>query len=177
MKDELQFHTCSSDIKKINGLKQFDCGDKIINGYLRDNFLSHIQNSSRAGGMLLNGADSDKIVAFYAISTVTINSREYSASFTKKFPNNIPVLKVWMIGVDKTYQSQGIGKKLIATIFAKAIESAKNTGCVGIVLDAVENRISFYESFGFIQLEMAKPDGSLPMFIKLDEIIASSTQQ
>lgn len=177
MKDGLQFHTCSNDTKKINGLKQFDCGEPIINSYLKNNYLSHIQNSSRAGGILLDGTNSNTIVAFYAISTVTINSRDFENSFSKKFPNNIPVLKIWMVGVDKNYQSQGIGTRLLGTIFIKAIESAKNTGCVGIVLDAVVNRISFYQALGFKQLEDTKPDGSLPMFISLAEISAATAQR
>ncbi len=117
------------------------------------------------------------IVAFYAISTVTIHSRDFENSFSKKFPHNIPALKIWMIGVDKAYQSRGLGKKLMATIFTKAIESAKNTGCVGIILDAVQNRISFYESLGFVPLANTNPDGSLPMFISLAEISEAITQK
>lgn len=77
--------------------------------------------------MILNEVDSYKIVVFYAISTVTINFREHNHSFSKKFPNSTPVLKICMIGVDKRYQSHELGKKLIETIFTKAAESAKNT--------------------------------------------------
>lgn len=172
MGNGLEYYICSSNVKAINGRRQFDCGEKVINNYLRDNFLDHIQNSSRGGVIVLDTQDNNKIIGFYCISPVVLHAKENPSFFSKGFPNSIPVLKVWMIGVDKNYQNQHIGRELMA-IAIEGVMTAKKTGCVAIILDAAPNKINFYQNLGFKQFQPINPDGSLPMILKIEDIEAS----
>ncbi len=73
-----------------------------------------------------------------------------------------------MLGVDKSLQGKGIGKRLLRDVFLKVYQISKLAGCIGIYLLAEKEAISFYEKLGFIAI---KDDEPLPMFLTLDVIL------
>lgn len=79
------------------------------------------------------------------------------------------------MAVDKRYTGQGVGLKLLKSIFILAREMEKLAGCVGVVVDAKPNAVSFYERFGFVPfdtLEGALGERPVPvtMFLPLGSI-------
>ena len=44
----------------------------------------------------------------------------------------VPVVKLSMLGVDKSLQGQGIGKRLLRDVFLKVYQISQLAGCTGI---------------------------------------------
>ena len=73
-----------------------------------------------------------------------------------------------MLGVDKSLQGQGIGKRLLRDVLLKVCQVSKLAGCAGVYLLAEKDAISFYENLGFAGI---KNDEPLPMFLSIDLIL------
>ncbi|MCK5537069.1 MAG: GNAT family N-acetyltransferase, partial [Bacteroidales bacterium] len=85
-------------------------------------------------------------------------------------PPVVPVIKLNMLGVDKSLQKQGIGKKLLQDALLKVVDISKIAGCKGLYLLAEKDAVSFYEKLGFVALKHTVP---LPMFLNIEEILES----
>lgn len=97
----------------------------------------------------------NKIIGFATISSGEITAEALSKKLRKRLPNYpLPILRLSRLAVDKQYQGQSLGKQLLKTIFRLAIEMRQQYGCVGIVVDAKPDAITFYQSLGFIALEL-----------------------
>lgn len=172
----LRFQKCNEKTT-LKDKNKFDCGHSLLNNYLKDNFLKNIKNGSYGGGIIIDETKEDKVVAFFSVSGMHLIFDDYTYlknAADQKLPKKIPILKLWMIAVDKSYQSQGIGKFLMREVFLMSIRISSESGCIAVCLDAAEHSIPFYESLGFLKLQEEKnEDGSLPMFILTGTLKAS----
>ncbi len=90
-----------------------------------------------------------------------MNIEALKLSEFKKFPNYpLPILRIARLGVDKRYQSQGVGGQLLKKMFYLALELEALVGCVGIFVDAKDDAISFYKKYAFEIAPLV--DGELP---------------
>lgn len=66
----------------------------------------------------------------------------------------LPVLRPARLAVDQPFQGRGLGRRLAAYAFAVALQVRVAAGCVGVVVDALPGRESFYAELGFAELEL-----------------------
>ena len=117
-------------------------------------------------------------VAASSIERVTIPN----ARLRKRLPSYpLPVLRLARLGVDLRAQGLGIGQALLRHVLGLAIEQRERFGCVGVVVDAKQESLAFYESLGFQPLEGVR-EGLLvseprPMFLGIATIAATITPQ
>jgi GNAT superfamily N-acetyltransferase len=64
---------------------------------------------------------------------LTASSKKISVNKKKPY-EDLPVLRISRLAVDKNHQNKGIGKKLLKFAFNKALELKDNFGCIGIVV-------------------------------------------
>jgi len=104
---------------------------------------------------------SQNILGYATVTSSSMNIKELKLSEFKKFPNYpLPIFRIARLGIDKRYQSQGIGGKLLRKMLYLAIELEELVGCVGILVDAKDDAIGFYKRYSF---EIAPVvDGELP---------------
>ena len=94
------------------------------------------------------------ILGFVTVSIAVLVNDDIENILKKRLPNYpLPVLKISRLAVDKKYQNLGIGRKLLKAMFEFAIEQKNKTGCIGVVVDAKKEAVSFYKKLGFICLE------------------------
>jgi ribosomal protein S18 acetylase RimI-like enzyme len=87
----------------------------------------------------------------------------------------VPVLRVVRLAVDAKYQGRGIGKALLRFCFELAEKLRDEYGFVGVIVDAKQEAIAFYEKFGFFQVAAVEGlDGNvprpMPMYLPLNAI-------
>ena len=75
-----------------------------------------------------------------------------------------------MLGVDKAYKHQDLGRRLLKQALLITKQSAVRMGCYGLYLDADPSAIGFYERLGFLPLEGDKSPQPSPMFISVGSI-------
>ena len=66
----------------------------------------------------------------------------------------LPVLRLARLAVDEGLQGRGLGRRLAACALAVALQVRAAAGCVGVVVDALPSRVSFYAELGFVELEL-----------------------
>jgi GNAT superfamily N-acetyltransferase len=87
----------------------------------------------------------------------------------------LPVLRVARLGVDRRAQGQGIGTGLVMYACELAVVQAELLGCVGLTVDALRPSAAFYESLGFIRIDLVSGGGAsrprpVPMFLGIGKI-------
>jgi predicted N-acetyltransferase YhbS len=65
-------------------------------------------------------------------------------------PDPIPVVVLGRLAVDRSYQSQGIGRALVQDASQRVIQAAGILGIRGLIVHALSNEAkAFYERIGF----------------------------
>jgi len=152
--------------KTYKGIKTFDCNNEMINRFVQKNLKKRVKRHFSQAYVLL---DNERFVGFYTLDTFSIAKDDFEfENRLSGLPPIVPVIKLGMLGVDKSLQGQGIGKRLIRDMFVKVYQISKLAGCAGIYLLAEKDAINFYKTLGFVAI---KDDEPLPMFLKINLIL------
>jgi len=151
------------------GQKEFDCNNKMINRFVKKNLKKRVKRHLSQAYVLLD--ENERFVGFYTLDSFAIAKNDFELEENKPslgLPPIVPVVKLSMIGIDKSLQGKGLGKRLLRDVFLKVYQISQLAGCVGLYLLAEKEAIPFYENLGFIKIKDDKP---LPMFLKIDIIL------
>ena len=66
----------------------------------------------------------------------------------------LPVLRIARLAVDGAAKGQGVGSLLLRAVLGLGQKMSEELGCVGVVVDAKPEAVSFYEKLGFTRLEL-----------------------
>ena len=152
-------------IEKLNRFHKkdgFDCGHELLNDFLKKYAY---QNQHRyLVGVTYVIHINNQIIGYITLTASSI--RKITLNKNKPY-EDIPILRLARLAVDKNYQNKGIGKKLLKFAVYKALELKENFGCVGIVADAKEEAVGFYKKFGFIGIQSIERSLTFPMFLSI----------
>jgi len=144
--------------------------DRFFHKYAGQNqFRHHI-------GTTYVAADGDQLLGFATVSPSEIDVERISAARRKRLPEYpMPVLRLARLAVDEKAQGRGVGHVLLKAGFVLARELATDYGCVGVVVDAKSEAVSFYERYGFVEFptvsgELGDRPEPQPMFLELGAI-------
>ncbi|MGB0385234.1 MAG: GNAT family N-acetyltransferase [Ardenticatenaceae bacterium] len=129
-------------------------------------------------GVTYIATDEESIYGYVTVATGSIEKEILPKG--SKLPRNypLPILRLGRMAVDARYQGQGIGKMLLRYVFLLALKQKELVGCVGIVVDAKQEAIAFYQKYGFQMLskivegEVKGHPSSIPMFLSIKSIPA-----
>ncbi|MGP7732881.1 GNAT family N-acetyltransferase [Oceanimonas smirnovii] len=171
---EVNFEIKAFSNEKKKDLNGFDCGDKILNNCLINGKIKELTNQKIVTCMLLMDLSNSKVVGFYTLKNHSLARGDFE--ITGKY-QSIPVTKLDMLAVDKIYQGQGLGIKLLRQAISNALEASKHVGSNGIYLEAVEDKVEFYSRLGFTVIGEAKTHSSgnslVPMYLSMLKVRAA----
>jgi GNAT superfamily N-acetyltransferase len=116
------------------------------------------------------------VLGFATVAASELVVADLPAGKRKRLPHYpLPVLRLARLAVDERAQGRGIGSALLRAVFTLAHRMASDFGCIGVVVDAKPDAISFYERLGFVPLEahagqLGDRPEPLPMFLELGAI-------
>jgi predicted N-acetyltransferase YhbS len=89
-----------------------------------------------------------------------------------------PILRLARLAVDQRHHGRGIGKKLVWFVLSESLKMNSEFGCVGVLVDALPDRVSFYEQLGFEEVRLAaglpvSALGTRTMFLPTKDIQAA----
>ena len=152
-------------LSKFHKREEFDCGNELLNNFLKK-YAYQNQNRYLIGVTYVVHID-NKIIGYITLSASSLKK----VTLNKNKPyDDIPVLRIGRIAVDKNYQNKGIGKRLLKFGINKALELKENFGCVGVVVDAKEEAVNFYKKFGFIEINTLEKHLTIPMFLSIKNL-------
>jgi len=135
-------------LSKEDNTSQFECGvvelDQFLKQYAKQNQFRHFIGTTYVA------ISKKQILGFVSVSAGSIRIDELSRIINKKMPlYPLPILRLTRMAIDKRYQHHGIGKQLLKFVLLLALKQKEQFGCFGLVVDAKENSMKFYEQFGF----------------------------
>ena len=165
----------------------FESGDLDLDRFFRrfagqNQFRHHI-------GTTYVAVEDGALLGFATVTASELLGAQLPAARRKKLPKYpLPVLRLARLAVSRTAQGRGVGSELLRAVFVLAHRMADDSdlvtvlqrmaddyGCVGVVVDAKEGAVTFYERLGFFLLEVER--GQLgdrpeprPMFLELGAI-------
>jgi GNAT superfamily N-acetyltransferase len=113
------------------------------------------------------------ILGFATVAASELTVARLSVASRKRLPAYpLPVLRLARLAVAERAQGQGVASALLKAMFAMARKMSEEMGCIGLVVDAKPDAVSFYEKLGFIRLEVTAGELGdrplpLPMFLEL----------
>ena len=155
--------------RSYKGYKTFDCGNEMINTFVRRSLKKRVKKHLSQAYALLD--DKERFVGFYTLDTFSI-AREILELSDRPggLPPAVPVIKLGMLGVDRSVQKKDLGPKLLRDALLNVAKISRIAGCAGLYLLAEEEAIGFYEKLGFVSLKQSTPR---PMFLHIRKILES----
>ncbi len=147
----------------------FSCGNIELDYYFQK-FAGQNQFKNYIGSNYVV-VDNKEILAFASVSTGEIYKESLPPETTKRLPGYpLPVIKLTRLGVKTTYQNSGLGKYLIRYIFRLSLEQKTKVGCFGVLVDAKDDAVSYYNKLGFTRLKTMNNTSTTPMFLSIRTI-------
>jgi ribosomal protein S18 acetylase RimI-like enzyme len=159
-------------LHKFHNREQFDCGVEVLNQFLKATARQHLQKgisrtfvlSNRLADPLEQQDSLKDIIGFFTLTICEISSEKLPSTLAKKYPLQVPAIRLARLAVDLKWQRQGIGEILMVEAMQRALLVADTAGGIGLFVDAKdESAQSYYARYGFIALE----DNPLEMFLPL----------
>ena len=123
------------------------------------------------------------MAGYATIAPGHIEIENLPAARRKRLPQYpLPILRLARLAVDRSFQGQGFGKQLLRFVLNLALQMAGNFGCVGVVVDAKSEAVSFYRRFGFIVLEVVEGESparplATAMFLSVRDVAAAAQER
>ena len=154
-------------LDKKHNRENFDCGNPILNNYLKTQAGQDIKRKLSACFVLSN--NKEVIQGYYTLSNHSTPLDVFPEKIQKKLPpsyRSIPATLLGRLAVDKNFQNKGIGKILLIDALKRCYEVSKEMGSFTVVVDPIDrNAAIFYKKYDFISL----PD-SKKMFIAIQSL-------
>lgn len=142
-------------------LESSDCADNDLNEFIRRDAKLY-QNQLLAVSYVLEVGENT--VGFFCVSNDRI-CKDDTNKWRKikdsvphpKRRNSYPAVKIGRLAIDKKFQRDGFGQKMLEYIKYLFLENNK-TGCRFLLVDAYSQSVNFYNKNGFIELSNDLPD-------------------
>ncbi len=130
----------------------FSCGVDLIDKLFKQSISKKIKNNRVRFWCATD--ESGILVGFYALLARSVLPDHAGNMAIQSDRNEIPIVYISLVGVDKNHQSQGIGGDLLMHAVRKCVMVSDNIGVAEIVLEVerdadVEKRVQFYKRYGF----------------------------
>ncbi|ATO65088.1 N-acetyltransferase [Mycobacterium avium subsp. hominissuis] len=125
----------------------FDCGNDVLNEWLRTKALHNQREGGSRTWVVLDGR---RVVAFYASSTAVLMRSRATKRAARNQPDPLPAVLLGRLAVDANHQGRGLAAALLKHFILKSLEVAELTG-VRLLLVHANNDTArrFYLRYGF----------------------------
>ena len=144
----------------------FDCGVESVDAYLKRSARQQTHKNLALIFVLVEDESSTEIIGFYTLLMGTVAC---SAFPLKGLPliGSAPIVLLAQLGVDRRWQGQGHGTRLLYGALSQVMLAADHVGCLAVVLNPVDDHAAqFYKSRGFLELG----DQSRRLFLPMSSI-------
>jgi len=156
-------------LSKLHNKKDFDCGVKALNFYLRTMASQHSRKGISRTYILTEEKNKTLILGYVTITACEIKSDTLPDQFSKKYPLIISGAKIGRLAVSKPYQKQGLGEQLLIYAMHQTIIVHNAVGLCGMIVDAKDDKAKeYYKKYGFIPL----PGLPLTLFLPIRSILS-----
>jgi len=145
--------------------KKFDCGEAILNDYLKTKISKDVERKANQPVFAVNAQN--EVVGFYTLSASSVEFANFPATLKNKIaPYPVSVALIGRLAVDNSMKGQGLGKELLFHAIDRAEEVGKKIGLRAVAVDAKNSSAEdFYLKYGFNYLITATTTFPKKLFI------------
>jgi ribosomal protein S18 acetylase RimI-like enzyme len=149
-------------------VRRFDCGNPILNAWLRDTAGQHIKKMLSKTYVLSDDATPDKILGFYTVAIrAMMPTLELPASMQRRLPKSVPCYTLARLAVASDAQGQGWGETLLAHAMRRIRNTAESVGGAFMFVDAKDDvAAALYAKYQFV----ATPGNRLMLVMPITDI-------
>ena len=149
-------------INADNTLSDFSCGVPLINQWARNRSATAVKHGTAV--TYVSRTTEGEAAGFYALSAYSVDRADVLGGWLRRnTPDRIPAVLIGMLGVDRRFQGEGLGWKLLQDAIMRAQSISRQLGSRAIVVDPYDEAArAFYAHFGFSPIP-----GSSSMYLKL----------
>lgn len=155
-------------INPDHDLSAFDCGEPVLNDWLKKRAL---KNESRFSRTYVLCDQNNIVVAYVCISAGAVERRAAPAKLKRNAPSSIPVSIIGRLAVDRNYAGKGLGSDMLSDAMRRIALASQTIGIGAVMIQAKDDAAkSFYERCAeFIEF----PDDSRTLFLPIETLIAA----
>jgi GNAT superfamily N-acetyltransferase len=149
-------------------LDNFDCGDKVLNDWLRSHALENDHRNLSRTFVLVD--DGDGAIGFYCLSGGGVMPEELPKKYGRGLPTfSIGTALLGRLAIAETRQGQGLGRDLMVDAIENAARAGDLVAARFIAVDPKsEDARAFYRKFSFKDVP-DDPEGR--MYLRVDEAL------
>jgi GNAT superfamily N-acetyltransferase len=147
-------------------VSDFDCGNPDLNNWLSRQAR---RSEGRSARTYVVNVDS-RVVGFYCLAAGSvIRGQMPSASLRRNLPEQVPVIVLGRLAVDKKLSARGFGKGLLNDALLRCLNVSEAVGARAVLVHAIDDKAcGFYRKFGFLPF----PTNPRTLVLPLDTVKA-----
>lgn len=132
----------------------FQCGSEPLDNYIRRYASQDMRRNVARVFVATPGNNSQQLAGFFTLSAGSVSCSSLPVLLARKLPRYpVPVALIGWLAVHTKFQGKGLGSILLADAYQKISQASAVLAVAGIVVDAKDEAIAFYQHFGFIPLQ------------------------
>jgi predicted GNAT family N-acyltransferase len=141
-------------LETIHIKNDFNCGYDLLDNYLKRQANQDIKRKLSSCNVLVD--EQNIVKGYYTLSANSIRKEDLPEDLSKKLPpsySDLPVVLLGRIAIDKSMQGKGFGEILLFDALKKCLDLSNEMGILAVIVDPIDEKaVSFYKSYGFIEL-------------------------
>jgi GNAT superfamily N-acetyltransferase len=139
-------------LRKVHPRAKFDSGQPVVDDWLARHALQN-QEKHLSVTQVLVAADGS-LAGYYTIATGQVDFGGLPPEIAKSLPKRaLPVAVLAWLGVDRRFQCEGLGTRLLAQALADCYNASHTFAFVAVILDCIdESAKAFYARWNFREL-------------------------
>lgn len=157
-------------LNKSHPRAKFSSGESVVDEWLHKRARQAQDKRLSVTRVLIS--DTGKIAGYYTLAMGQVNFDELPAEQTKKLSHTLlPIITLAWLGVDKEYQRQGLGDRLLAQALSDCHTTGQMMSYIAVILDCLNDKAKkFYLRYDFQQVSGYPMKLFLP-WMTLDKMI------
>ena len=128
-------------------ISKFDCGEPVLNDWLRQHALQNQQSSASITYVIL---DEKRVVGYYSLAAGSVARQIATGRVRRNVPEPVPVVVLGRLAVNRDDQGSGLGRALLRDGVLRTLQAAEIVGVRAILVHALSDKAKrFYEDCGF----------------------------
>ncbi|HRW76518.1 MAG: GNAT family N-acetyltransferase [Lewinellaceae bacterium] len=137
----------------IHDREGFACGHPALDNYLSRNAIDDQKEGLARCYVMVD--PQNKIAGYYTLTMANVPKESIPREHLNRKIRyeDIPVILLGRLAVDRAWQGKGLGKFLLVDALAKSVEASLRVGARAVVVDPIDDRArDFYLKYGFYPL-------------------------
>jgi GNAT superfamily N-acetyltransferase len=153
-------------LSAAHDISGFDCGKPDLNDWL---VRQARRSEGRSARTYVATADS-RVVGFYCLAAGSvIRDQMPNANLRRNVPEQVPVIVLGRLAVDKKFAGRGFGKGLLKDALLRCLNVSEAVGARAVLVHAIDDEAcGFYRKFGFLPF----PTSSRTLILPIDTVKA-----